>query len=161
MCVVVCRLREECAGEKGKNQEAAAEIYRQRQLGNKMESQLAVSATQVHSTSTLLQIVDSFKKCRLIICLLMFCRLNCHIVELFVFAACNLHCSCLHKQSLCYSMNFRFLSNLSRKYCCEKMFILKVFILIQLLSTANAKDIKTDYYITNSTLASRYHGSVT
>ena len=36
-----------------------------------------------------------------------------------------------------------------------------VFILInnQLLSTANAKDIKTDSYITNSTEASRYHGS--
>ena len=34
------------------------------------------------------------------------------------------------------------------------MFILKVFILIinQLLSTAYAKDINTDYYITNSTL---------
>ena len=30
----------------------------------------------------------------------------------------------------------------------------------QLLSTANAKDIYTDYYITNSLLASRYHGSV-
>ena len=41
------------------------------------------------------------------------------------------------------------------------MFILKVFILInkQLLSTANAKDINTDFYITNNTLASRYHGS--
>ena len=44
----------------------------------------------------------------------------------------------------------------------QNMFILKVFNLIynQLLSTANAKDINTDYYITNSTLASRYHGSV-
>ena len=42
------------------------------------------------------------------------------------------------------------------------MFILKVFISInnQLLSTANAKDINTHYYITNNTLASRYHGSV-
>ena len=30
----------------------------------------------------------------------------------------------------------------------------------QLLSSANAKDINTDYYITNSTLASRYHRSV-
>ena len=29
----------------------------------------------------------------------------------------------------------------------------------QLLSTANAKDIKTDYYRTNNHLASRYHGS--
>ena len=40
------------------------------------------------------------------------------------------------------------------------MFILKGFILInnQLLSTANAKDINTDYFITNSTFASRYHG---
>ena len=37
-----------------------------------------------------------------------------------------------------------------------------VFILInnQLLSTANAKDIKTDYYITNIFLALKYHGSV-
>ena len=26
---------------------------------------------------------------------------------------------CLHKHSLCYSMNFLFLSNLSRKYCCD------------------------------------------
>ena len=34
----------------------------------------------------------------------------------------------------------------------------KKFILIQLLGTANAKDIKTDYYITYSTLASSYHG---
>ena len=42
------------------------------------------------------------------------------------------------------------------------MFILKVFMLInnQLLSTANAKDFNTDYYITNSTLASNYYGSV-
>ena len=40
------------------------------------------------------------------------------------------------------------------------MFILKVFILIQLLSTVNAMDIKTDYYIKNSTLALRYKGSV-
>ena len=30
----------------------------------------------------------------------------------------------------------------------------------QLLSTADAKDINTDYYITNSSLASRYYGSV-
>ena len=108
-----------------------------------------------------LQIVDSFKKN---VGLLFVCSCFVDLIatsQLFVFAACNLHCSCLHKQSLCDSMNFLFLSNLSRKYCCEKMFILKVFILIQLLSTANAKDIKTDYYITNSTLASRYHGSVT
>ena len=42
------------------------------------------------------------------------------------------------------------------------MVILKVFVLInsQLLSTANAKDINTDYFITNITLASRYRGSV-
>ena len=40
-----------------------------------------------------------------------------------------------------------------------KVFISKVFILIQLLITANAMDINTDYYITNSTLASIYHGS--
>ena len=41
------------------------------------------------------------------------------------------------------------------------VFILKILILInnQLSSTANAKDINTDYYITNSTLASRI-GSV-
>ena len=30
----------------------------------------------------------------------------------------------------------------------------------QLLSTANAKDINTEYYNTNNILASRYHGSV-
>ena len=30
----------------------------------------------------------------------------------------------------------------------------------QLLSTANAKDIKTDYYITKSFLTSKYHRSV-
>ena len=42
----------------------------------------------------------------------------------------------------------------------QNVFILKVFILIQLLSTANAKDFNTVYYITNSTLASRYHRSV-
>ena len=45
----MCRLREESGMEKQKNQEAAAEIYRQRQLGNKMESELAVRATQVQS----------------------------------------------------------------------------------------------------------------
>ena len=41
------------------------------------------------------------------------------------------------------------------------VFILKEFILInnQPLSRANDKDINRDYYITNSTLASRYHGS--
>ena len=41
---------------------------------------------------------------------------------------------------------------LQRKYFCQKnVFILKVFILInnQLLSTANAKFINTDCYITN------------
>ena len=44
----------------------------------------------------------------------------------------------------------------------QNVFILKVFILInkQQLSIANAKDINTDYYITNSFLASRYPGSV-
>ena len=42
------------------------------------------------------------------------------------------------------------------------VFILKVFILVnnQLLSTDNAKDINAGYCITNSTLASSYHGSV-
>ena len=40
------------------------------------------------------------------------------------------------------------------------MLILKKFILSQLLSAANAKDINTNYYIKNSTLASRYHESV-
>ena len=42
------------------------------------------------------------------------------------------------------------------------MFTLKVFILINKLPlrTANANDINPDYYLTNSTLASRYHGSV-
>ena len=35
-----------------------------------------------------------------------------------------------------------------------------VFTLIQPISTANAKDIITDFYITSSTLASSYHGSV-
>ena len=42
------------------------------------------------------------------------------------------------------------------------MFILKVFIVINnhLLITASAKDSYTDYYIINSTLASKYHGSV-
>ena len=44
----------------------------------------------------------------------------------------------------------------------QHVFILKAFILInnQLLKTANSKDINTDYYITNSISASRYHGSV-
>ena len=44
----------------------------------------------------------------------------------------------------------------------QNVFILKDFILInnQLLSSANAKDMNIDYYITNSTLASRYHGSI-
>ena len=58
--------------------------------------------------------------------------------------------------------------NLSRKYwydaniVAKNVFILKVLILAnnQLLSTANAKDVNTDYYITNRTSASRYHGSV-
>ena len=38
--------------------------------------------------------------------------------------------------------------------------ILFILINYQLLTTASAKDINTDYYITNSTLASRYHGAV-
>ena len=44
----------------------------------------------------------------------------------------------------------------------QSVFILKVFFLInnQLLSTVNAKEINTDYYITNSTLAAMYHASV-
>ena len=44
----------------------------------------------------------------------------------------------------------------------QNVIILKGFILInnQLISSANANDINTDYYIANSTLASRYHGSV-
>ena len=41
----------------------------------------------------------------------------------------------------------------------KNVFIFKVFILIQVLSTANVMDIITDYYITNSTLASSYYGS--
>ena len=73
----------------------------------------------------------------------------------------------LHKQSLCYSMNSLF-SNISRKYYCGVNIVAtkcvhfeKVqFINNQLLSTANAKDINTDSYITNSTLASKYHGPV-
>ena len=42
------------------------------------------------------------------------------------------------------------------------VFILKMIMLVnnQLISTANAKDINADCYITNYTLASRYHGSV-
>ena len=40
------------------------------------------------------------------------------------------------------------------------VFISKVFILIQLLSTANAMDINTDYYNRNRILTSRYHGFV-
>ena len=62
-----------------------------------------------------------------------------------------------------YTMNFLFFHLKSQILLRQtNMFILKVFILInnQLLSTANTKDINTDYYITNSTEASRYHGSV-
>ena len=64
----------------------------------------------------------------------------------------------LHKQSLCDSMNSFFSQPKSQIL----VFILKVLILInnQLLSIANAKDINADFYITNSTLASRFHGSV-
>ena len=35
------------------------------------------------------------KNCSLIICLLMFCRLTCHIIELFFFVVGKLNCSCL------------------------------------------------------------------
>ena len=51
----------------------------------------------------------------------------------------------------------------TRKAGCEKnVFILKVLILNlnQLLGAVNSKDSNTDYYITISTLASRYHGSI-
>ena len=64
---------------------------------------------------------------------------------------------------MCYSMNSLFFQPKSQILLRQDAFILQVFILIniQLLSTANAKNIKTDYYInTNSTLAARYHGSV-
>ena len=52
--------------------------------------------------------------------------------------------------------------SVSRKMWPQKVFTLKVFILInkQPLRTANANDINTDYYLTNCTLASRYHGSL-
>ena len=67
----------------------------------------------------------------------------------------------LHKHSLYCSINFFLTFNfVVMQLLRQNVFILKVFILIQLLSTANAKDINTDYYITNSTLASRHHGSV-
>ena len=57
--------------------------------------------------------------------------------------------SYLHKQSLCDSMNSLFFQRKSQIL----VFILKVFNLInnQLLRTASAKHIKTDYSITNST----------
>ena len=64
---------------------------------------------------------------------------------------------------LYYELSFLFQTKsqiLLRCNCCDKMFILKVFILIQLLSTDNAKDDNADYFITNSILASRYHGPV-
>ena len=32
---------------------------------------------------------------------------------------------CLHKHSLCYSMNFLFFPNLSRKYCCDAIVAIK------------------------------------
>ena len=72
------------------------------------------------------------------------------------------------QESLCYSMNYLFFSTKEANVVAtqillrQNVFILKVFILInnQLLKTANAKDINTDYYITNSTLASMYHGFV-
>ena len=64
----------------------------------------------------------------------------------------------LHKQSLYYSMNYLFYSIFYSQILLRK----NVFNLInhQLLSTAKAKEINTDYYITNSTLASKYHASV-
>ena len=74
----------------------------------------------------------------------------------------------LHKQSLCYSTNSLF-SNLICKFCCDANIVatkcvhfesVYFFINKQLLSTANAKEFNTDYHITNSTLPSRYHGSV-
>ena len=63
---------------------------------------------------------------------------------------------------MCYSMNSLFFQAKSQELLRQNLFILQLFILInnQLLSTANAKDINTDYYITNSTLATRYRGSV-
>ena len=62
---------------------------------------------------------------------------------------------------LYYEFFFQFKSQiLLRCYFSDKKFILKVFVLIQLLFTANDKDINADYYTTNSTLASRYHGFV-
>ena len=68
----------------------------------------------------------------------------------------------LHKQSLCDSMVSLFFQPKSQILLRQNVFILKLFLLIKnkLLSTANAKNINTDYCITNSTLASRYHGSV-
>ena len=70
-----------------------------------------------------------------------------------------------HKQSLCYSMKYLF-SNLSRKYCCDAnivaikcvpfesvdfdqlLFLLAIgCTLFQLLSTANAKDFNTDFFV--------------
>ena len=54
-------------------------------------------------------------------------------------------------------------SNLVANIVAEQILLRQnMFILIknQLFSTANAKDINTDYYITNSSLASNYHGYV-
>ena len=68
----------------------------------------------------------------------------------------------LLKQSFCYSMNSLFFQPKLQLLLRQNVFILKVSIFInnQLLSTANANDINTDYYFTNSFLASSYHGSV-
>ena len=59
-------------------------------------------------------------------------------------------------------MKFLFFQHKSQVLLRQNVLALKVFILINnhLLSTANGKDINTDYYITNCTLASRYHESV-
>ena len=54
------------------------------------------------------------------------------------------------------------------KYCCDANIIAAKCVHFesvhcdqkQLLSTANAKDFNQDYYVTNSTLALRYHGSL-
>ena len=68
----------------------------------------------------------------------------------------------LHKQCLCYNMKYLFFQHKSQILLRQNVFILQMFILInkQLLSTANAEDVIKDYFITNSTLASKYHGSV-
>ena len=52
---------------------------------------------------------------------------------------------------------------IKRKYGCDAHIVAAKCVLLiknQLLSTANAKVINTDYYIANNTLASRYNRSV-